>query len=287
MNLRQVRKKVKSITNVKKITKAMELVSGIKMRKAQALELDGRPYRNNLDKIIKKIAPGIDPSLSALTQVPEGAKSRELVILVTSNKGLCGSFNVNLFRFLNTRVDFQKTDFLTVGKKGASMVGRMGSEIVADFSSSMPLNQISAIFTLALTRFLSSDYSKISLVYTQFISTLRSEPKYEVLLPITMDETAKDEKNDEQKIYEYVVEPSPQDILDSLLKSFVEEKIRGAVISSEAVEHSSRMIAMKNATDNANDVIYNFTLLGNRLRQEKITNELLDMITAKESVESN
>ena len=265
----------------------MELVSGIKMRKAQALELDGRPYRNNLDKIIKKIAPGIDPSLSALTQVPDGAKSRELVILVTSNKGLCGSFNVNLFRFLNTLVDFKATDFLTVGKKGAGMVGRMGSVIVADFSSIMPLNQISAIFTLALTRFLSGEYSKISLVYTQFISTLRSEPKYEVLLPITIDAASQEEKTDEVKIHEYVVEPSPQDILDSLLKSFVEEKIRGAVISSEAVEHSARMIAMKNATDNANDVIYSFTLLGNRLRQEKITNELLDMITAKESVESN
>lgn len=265
----------------------MELVSGIKMRKAQALELDGRPYRNNLDKIIKKIAPGIDPSLSALTQVPDGAKSRELVILVTSNKGLCGSFNVNLFRFLNALVDFKTTDFLTVGKKGASMVGRMGSEIVADFSSTMPLNQISAIFTLALTRFLSGEYSKISLVYTQFISTLRSEPKYEMLLPITIDATNKEEKTDDAVVHEYVVEPSPQDILNSLLKSFVEEKIRGAVISSEAVEHSARMIAMKNATDNANDVIYNFTLLGNRLRQEKITNELLDMITAKESVESN
>ncbi len=288
MNLRQVRKKVKSITNVKKITKAMELVSGIKMRKAQAIEVDGRPYRNNLDVIIQKIAPGIDPSFSALSTVAEGARSKELIIYVSSNKGLCGAFNVNLFRYLYKTVDVKSADFITIGKKGATMIGRIGGTVIADYSSNIPLNQVSAVFTMALGKFLAKEYSKISVVYTKFVSTLKSIPTREIILPVSITgEVSKEEDKKEQSDAEYLVEPSPVEILDALLRSFVEEKIRGAVISSEAVEHSARMIAMKNATDNANDVIYNFTLLGNRLRQEKITNELLDMVTAKESVESN
>lgn len=286
MNLRQVRKKVKSITNVKKITKAMELVSGIKMRKSQAVEIEGRPYRTNLDLIIKRISPGIDPSFSPLSRAAKDAPSKELVIYISSNKGLCGAFNVNLFRFLHKTLEVKRLDFITIGKKGSGMIGRLGGSILADFSSSNPLSQVSAVFSFALTKFLAGECAKVSLVYTRFISTLRSEPTYETILPVSLLEAASQTDTLPAKSA-YLIEPSPQEILDALLRSFVEEKIRGAVISSEAVEHSARMIAMKNATDNANDVIYNFTLLGNRLRQEKITNELLDMVTAKESVEAH
>ncbi len=283
MNVRQVRRKIKSVTNVKKITKAMQLVSAVKMRKAQQLEVDGRSYRDNLSKIIQKVVPGIDLTVSPLTTVNLNNALKNLVIVVSSNKGLCGAFNVNLFRFLIKSVDLKKCDFVTIGKKAAAFIGRTSRSVVADYSGPKAIFEVSAIFQFGLSKFLSGGYTKIMLVYNKFISTLRFEPTIETLLPF---EFSKDTKLTTENVSgNYLVEPSADEILDHLLRSYIEERIRGALISSEAVEHSARMIAMKNATDNANDVIYNFTLLGNRLRQEKITGELLDMITAKESVE--
>lgn len=261
----------------------MELVSGVKMRKAQAAEVEGRPYRQTLENIIDRIVTNIDPSFSRLMSTPDHAKKRSLTIVVTSNKGLCGSFNVNIFRYLLRQTDVKSSDYLTIGKKGAVFLGRTGNTILADFTSNQQTNEVSAVFKMALDAFLNGEYEKIYLVYTKFISTLKSEVVRDTLLPVALSEVdkTKDDKLD------YKVEPSPEVILDYLLRSYVEEKIRGAIVSSEAVEHSARMIAMKNATDNATDLIYEFTLLGNRLRQEKITNELLDMVTAKESVEGN
>jgi F-type H+-transporting ATPase subunit gamma len=143
-----------------------------------------------------------------------------------------------------------------------------------------------------LEKFLSHEYASVSLVYNKFISALQYNPVKETILPanflselsVEADDHGQDVKNIRE---EYLIEPSAKSIVDVLLKSFVEDKIRGAVISNEAGEHSARMMAMRNATENASDIIYEMTLLRNKLRQEKITYELLDMITAKESVENN
>jgi len=281
MNIRQVRKKIKTIGNVKKITKAMELVSAVKMRKAQQEEIEGRPYRDTLDSVITKISKLIDTKFSALLK--NNKSNRELIILISSNKGLCGSFNFNLFRYSVKSIDFSKSDFIILGKKAGGLVGKMGGKIIADFSTNKPLNSISAIFNLCLKKFLDGEYESVSLVYNRFISALRYEPVSEKLLPVKFEARPKEEEKKVEE--EYLIEPSPEKIIDSLLRDFVEEKIRGAVISNEAGEHSARMIAMKNATDNAGDLILDMTLLRNKLRQQKITYELLDMITAKESVE--
>lgn len=282
MNIRLVRKKIKSVNNVKKITKAMEMVSAIKMRKSQQEAVEGRPYQENLELIIKEVTGKIDPKLSDLLKTSVEAADRELAIVISTNKGLCGSFNFNLFRFLVKNSDIKNTDYIVIGKKGALFLNKLGGNIQADFSSTTPINSVSAVFDLALNSFLQKKYSRVSIYYHQFISTLRSEPIKVIILPVvykTDDKTVNPVKHSE-----YLIEPSPQEIIDQLLKSYVEEKIRNAFIQSEAGEHSSRMIAMKNATENANDVSYNLTLLRNKIRQEKITNELLDMMTATESV---
>lgn len=287
MNLRQVRKKTKSIRNVKKITKAMQLVSAVKMKKAQQLEVEGRPYRDALTAIIEKLVPNIDTASSRLFGTPlaknEKTAKRKLIVLVSSNKGLCGAFHINLSRqLIRTKVDFLNADFVVAGTKGAQFVSRMGGKILADFSESKFLNSVSAIFSFVLEGYMRGDYESVSVVYNKYISAFRSESVEETLLPF---EWKKEEIEDKVLALEYYIEPSPKKIIEPLLKSYLEEKIRGAIISSEAVEHAARMMAMKNATDNASDIIYNLTLIGNRLRQEKITNELLDMVTAKESVE--
>jgi len=293
MNIRVVRKKIKSIKNVKKITKAMEMVSAVKMRKAQQLEKESRPYREGLADLISKLAKKVDPSQARLLQVDTSLAKRKLVVVVTSNKGLAGSFNINVLRFFMAQhKDLNDIDFVTVGDKGAQFFGRLEkANILADFSGGNLLLESSALFDFVLKKFESGLYKTISIVYSQFISTLRSNPTESVLLPLTDVESksSNDVSYDtvRNKSLEIIIEPSPKIILEELLKSFIENIIRGALISSEAVEHSSRMMAMKSATDNATELIYSFTLLANRLRQEKITNDLLDMVTAKESVEQN
>lgn len=295
MNLRQVRTKIKSVGNVKKITKAMQMISAIKMRKAQAEAIEGRPYQETLTEMIQKVTQRVDVSNSPLLQVKADAKNKRLVIFVSSNKGLAGTFHTNLARFLFKQIELEKCEFVAVGKKGATLVNGAGGTVIAEYSEKYPVSAVSAVFELALTKFLSGDYNQVSVVYNKFISTLRSETVEEVLLPFKLEirstksetnaKTETHEENNMMNSTEYLIEPSAAEIIEPLLKSYIEEKIRSAIMNAEAVEHSSRMIAMKNATDNANDVIYNLTLLGNKIRQGKITGELLDMITAKESVE--
>ncbi|MEN9328685.1 MAG: hypothetical protein RI947_1493 [Candidatus Parcubacteria bacterium] len=261
----------------------MQLVSAVKMKKAQQAALEGAAYREGLEQSIRKIAPSTDPSLSPLLASPAQNSNKELVIYISSNKGLCGAFNLNLYRYILKNIKMDSADFITVGKKGAVFVSNMRGTLIADYSSAMAVSETSAIFALAVGKFLAGEYRSVTVLYNKFISTLRSELLKEVLLPMKLpvDEGATASAG------VYKIEPSPEEIIDALLRSYLEEKIRGALLSSEAVEHSSRMMAMKNATDNANDIIDSLTLLGNRLRQSKITMELLDMITAKESVEGS
>ncbi|OGK17377.1 ATP synthase F1 subunit gamma [Candidatus Roizmanbacteria bacterium RIFCSPHIGHO2_01_FULL_39_12c] len=284
MNLRQVRKKIKSIANVKKITKAMQMVSAIKMKKAQTAAIESKPYRLNLEKIINKLVISLDAKYSSLLTSATSVSQKKLAVLITSNKGLCGVFHFNLFRHVMQNIDLKNTDFITLGKKGALFINRSGSRILADFSQTNQLDVISAVFQTVLSNFLGSEYKEALLIYNKFINTLKYEPVIKTILPVKLEAVIGQislSKN------EYLIEPSARTIIDSLLKSFVQEEIRGAVVESLASEHSARMIAMKSATDNAEDVLYNLTFLRNQLRQEKITYELLDMVTAKESVESS
>ncbi len=281
MNVRQVGKKIKSVSNVKKITNAMQLVSAVKMKKAQQRALEGRPYQELLEEAIYNIVGKAEKNASELLKLKQGA-AKKLSIVVTSNKGLCGSFNVSVIRFIAKEIQ-KDHEFVTIGKKGSILIASLGGNVIADFSSLDLIESVTAVFKIALERYLAGEYKSVSLIYNKFISTLRYDPVQKQLLPFIMSEVDQDSK---KELKNYELEPDAETILDALLKSFIEEQIRHAIVESEAGEHSARMIAMQNATDNANNVIYNLTLLKNKLRQQSITYELLDMITAKESVES-
>lgn len=281
MNVREVTKKIKSVGNVKKITKAMQMVSAVKMRKAQTEATNGQPYQYAIEDAIRRVSTKIDTSFSDLLTTHVSAK-KSLAIVITTNKGLCGSFNTTLLRHMIKGLDLKNTDFITIGKKGSVFLSLVKGNIVADFSLNKPLSEVPAVFDLALKSFATGEYKEVLVIYNKFINTLRYEPQHDVLLPLKLDLT---QVKEDVKQTEYMIEPSPQSIIHELLKSYVEQKIRYAVIQSEAGEHSARMIAMKNATDNASEVILSLTSLKNKLRQQKITYELLDMVTAKESVE--
>lgn len=285
MNLRQIRKKIKSISNVKKITKAMQLVSAVKMKKSQKLALDGLPYRSKLEKIIQQVLPLVKDDISPLLTPLKESQDRRLIIVVSTNKGLCGAFNFFLFKYLIKNFDFKKDFFVTVGKKSSLFISKLSGQIIASFIQTPFINYVSAIFQTALNQFLSGKVNQVLLVYNKFINSFQFEPTTKILLPAKFKDI--NLKTETRFKEEYLIEPKPELIINLLIENYVEEMIRGAIIESEAGEHSSRMMAMKNATDNAEEVIYNLSLLRNKIRQEKITYELLDMITAKESIEIN
>jgi len=288
MNFRQVRKKIRTIQNVRKITRAMQMVAAVKMKKAQKVAYEGRPYQEKLQEIINRVLPSINPQLSPLLRKSEPQpQGKNLYIFISSNKGLCGGFNFNLFKLALKEIQFEKDEFIVLGKKAVDFILKMRGKIIADFSQQTPFaDNVSAIFSLAVEGFLKGQYNTVYLFYNQFISTFRSEPRKNQLLPISRPQDLMTKIN-VKVLREYLIEPSPQEIIEPLLEDFLKEKIKNAILNSEAAEHSARMLAMKNATDNAADIIYNLTLLKNKLRQDGITNELLDIISAKQAVEGN
>ncbi len=285
MNLRQLKTKIRSIQNVGQITKAMQLVSAVKMKKAQQKAIAGKPYRDALKQTIANIAQSASLSANPLAIADKKAK-RELVIIISSNKGLCGVFNYNLLKHIHAVVQNNTDNFdsIVVGQKAQQFLVRYGVSIIADFSRDIPFeSNVSALFRMARKEFLLGRYARVSILYNRFISSLVYEPTREVLLPLS--EVAVPANTPEKdEVRDYVIEPELNEVLESIFNFYIEYKIRGAIYESEASEHSARMIAMKNATDNAHELVHDMTLLRNSLRQERITNELLDMNTARLAV---
>lgn len=283
MNFREVRKKIKTIGNVKKITNAMQMVSAVKMRKAQQVALTGRPYRAVLTNMIARIvqAPGSNESSNILISGLPTKNGKNLYIVVSSNKGLAGSFHYGLLKHLYTNVDLNKSSFIVIGKKATDFLGSIGGNILADFSSSISFaDDASSMFTLAKKEFEAGNVEKVYVVYNSFVSSFTSAPVIKLLLPVSQIDINLLEKTDNTN---YSIEPSSEEVLGPLLNDFLTEEVRSAVLDSQASEHSARMLAMKNATDSATDIITNLTLLRNRIRQSSITGELLDMIGASQS----
>ncbi len=291
MNFRQVRKKIKTVSNVRKITNAMQMVSAVKMRKAQKTALEGREYRLMLDRIIQKVVTKTsDVSELNIPWLMPQVGSKDLYVLISSNKGLCGSFHTYLFKLIAETVENINCDFITVGQKGSEFVSRLGYSVISDFSHQTPFSDnVSSIFSVVEEKYASGNYKNVFVLYNRFVSSFQNQPTKEVLLPVADISVLDLEKEETQEIVaqsEYLIEPSVDVLLRPLVEDFLKEKIRSAISDSEASEHSARMMAMKNATDNADEVTFSLTLLRNKLRQTQITYELLDIIGAKTSAEA-
>lgn len=169
MNFRQVRKKIKTVSNVKQITKAMQMVASVKMRKSQEAAIEGKPYRQILDSVVKRLLATTDKSeLAFLTQ--KTTTDKTLYIFISSNKGLCGSFNFNLFKLAFANVDFKKSNFITIGRKGAEFIARAHGEIIADFSNQLPfVDQASSISTAVQEAFTQGHCNSVYIIYNSFV----------------------------------------------------------------------------------------------------------------------
>jgi len=296
-NLRDIRRRIKSVKNTAQITRAMQLVAAAKMKKAQDQALAGRDYAKQLKEVLVNLKQNVAEDAHPLLVKREG--DRELVLVISTDKGLCGGLNTNLYKKLRAEVS-PGAEFVTVGRKLRGTLEKLGKHLVADFEvkDPVPFSEARPIAKLLTKLYLDGKYDKVSVAFTNFVSTLRQEPTIHQLLPIDpavlgeeaayegmtgIDHGVADKQVALAK--DYLFEPSANDVLDTLLPQYVNFQIYQMLVESRASEHSARMVAMKGATDNAKKYIKELTLEYNKLRQAAITSELLEITTAMKAME--
>src|SRR2546423_3060826 len=280
-----IRRRIKSIRNIGQLTKAMQMVAASKMRKAQQHALAGRPYAALINKVLVSLQKRTDPRLHPLLEVRDVKK--ELVLIISTDKGLAGSLNTNLFREA-ANFDQSKTVFIVTGKKARQFIARTKRELLADFElkDSPSFVETKTIAKFCTEKFLSHEVDKVSVLYTHFINTVNQKPVIQTLLPISAFDLPKGEKGegaaeDVDPMLGYVFEPSAELVLDAVLPYYIQYQVFQMILDARASEHSARMVAMKNATDNAKEFIKDLTLEYNKMRQASITTELLEIATAQ------
>lgn len=287
-SLRQIKRRIKSAKNIAQITRAMEMVAASKMKKAQEMAVMGKPYAEKIYQAVNDLSANIDKTLHPLLS-QGNEKGKKLVVLITTNKGLCGGLNTTLLRTFDKWVPLMENlEAVILGKKGQSYIVRSKLRLIADFSAEVPWrNIIPAVNKICVDGFINGTYSEVYLVYNTFFTVMRQIPTIKRILPIATLEKIDGNTNSKKHsdFTEFLIEPSINEVLENLLPHYIENQIRTAVLEAEASEHSSRMIAMKNATDAALDLMDSLTLMYNRARQEKITFEIADMVTARMAVD--
>ena len=279
-NLRDIRRRIKSVKNTAQITRAMQLVAAAKMKKAQDQALAGREYSTQLNGVLQDISEGFSDATHALLEKRSG--SRELVLVISTDKGLCGAINTNLAKVVRKETS-ETADFVTVGRKLRVMMEKLGRNVIADFSvkDPVPFSDARAIAGLLSRHFLDGNYDKVTVAYTRFVNTMGQQPEVLQLLPVEPP-TA---HSDATSTTDFLFEPSPGDVLSAILPLYINFRIFQAIGEARASEHSARMVAMKSATDNAKKFIKELTLEYNKLRQGAITAELLEITTAMKAME--
>jgi F-type H+-transporting ATPase subunit gamma len=289
------RRKIKSISNTQKITKAMEMISSIKMQRATERMERLRPYAKTSWDLLARLIKSRNEIYHPLFEVRK--VNRICLVVVASDRGLCGNFNSEVRRKLYQWIDNfrekggsdkeSELDLVAVGSKAASFIrqknyGTLVGEF-RDFGKEIEFKETTPITKFIIDDFLSEKYDKVVMIYTQFISSLTHQIVARQILPATADEVKMDEESPQNiGSVEYRFEPSPAAVLEKLLPSIIRINVYQAILESNASEHSARMVAMKNATDNAKDMIDDLKLTYNSVRQASITSELADITAAAE-----
>lgn len=283
--IRQIRQRIKSVRNISQVTRAMEMMSASKMRRAQLAVTASRSYSEKAREVLRYVAtePGRSKNLHPLLE-ERPTINAVAVLLFTADRGLAGAYNVNITRKTLEFMGQQKgpVKLITVGKRGRDLMRRIGKPIVADFSGigdRPQLAQISALARAVMDEFLQGRVDRVYVAYTDFVNVLRQIPTIRQILPI---QEAEIKHEGPQAVYLY--EPTAEEILATVLPRFVEVQIYQGLLEAIASEHAARMVAMRNATENANDLIDGLTLLRNKVRQTAITKEMLDIAGGAEAL---
>lgn len=285
---KEIRGKIKSFENTKKITKAMEMVSVSKMRKAQDRVRAARPYSEKIRDLAANLAEAT-PEYKHPFMVANDATKPAGFIVVTTDKGLCGGLNTNLLRALTAKLKALeaagvKSQAVAIGNKGLGFLNRIGMPVVSQLThvGDQPhLEKLIGPVKVLLDAYAEGKLSAVYLCYTRFINTMNQEPQIQQLLPLASDALVADKS---QHGWDYLYEPDAQTVIDALLLRYVEALIYQSVADNMASEHSARMVAMKAATDNAGNVIGELKLIYNRTRQAAITKELSEIVAGAAAV---
>ncbi|MCA9906217.1 MAG: ATP synthase F1 subunit gamma [Anaerolineae bacterium] len=297
---REIKKRIRSVKNIAQITRALEATSASKVRRAQAQVLASRAYADKAWEIlvnVQRTSQSGAPLHPLLTPRDEIKKVK--LILITSDRGLAGAFNTNMIRTARrfTQRLGKPVEWVTVGRKGRDSMIRMGERVVAEFPNrdNPTVADISPISRLAIDEFLSGEVDEVLIAYTDFINTLMQAPVVRQLLPLTPFETEdtvlaemlKDQPAVTPFSGDYEYEPSPAAILDEIVPRFTTLQLYQTVLESQASEHSARMVAMRNASDNATALTADLTLAYNKARQAAITTEILDIVGGAEALQAS
>jgi F-type H+-transporting ATPase subunit gamma len=291
-SLRDIRRRIRSIRNTAKITKAMELVAASRLRRAQMRVTAARPYSEAMRQLVAELGSQVGGGSSALHPLLVQREVRNVgVVLVTPDRGLAGSLNTNVIRrggeviTEQERGDGRAVEVITVGRKGQDFLARRGRRLLGTFAgivAGVSYNDIIPIARVVTDSFLSGSIDRAVLVYPRFVSTLTQRPEVVQLLPIAPVESAETARD--QRPLDYIYEPDPQSILEELLPRYVEVLIYQAVLETAASFFSAQMVAMRNATDNANDLVQSLSLTYNKVRQANITREVTEIASAAEAM---
>jgi F-type H+-transporting ATPase subunit gamma len=277
---REIRRRIRSIRNIAKVTKAMETVAAAKMRRAQMQVLQTRPYAETSWNVLQYLARLRQSNAAEQPLLQQRPVNSVCVLLITGDRGLAGAFNSNVIRQAHLEIarwekEGKEVNVVTVGRKGRDWMLRHGPPLRAEFTglSDRPTsNDIAPVANVVINDFIDQRFDVIQMVYTDYVNTLRQEPVARDLLPIApaVPETP--------MAADYIFEPDAETVLSEVLRGLTELQILQAIYESIASEQSARMVAMRNATDSANDLIGELTLTYNKVRQESITTELIDIV---------
>lgn len=290
VNAREIRTKIKSIQSTQKITRAMEMVAASKMKKAQSRMYATRPYFSKIGAVIKHISRG---SLEYKhTYTVYRPSKRVGFIVITSDRGLSGGLNVNLLKLVTRRILFYKekgieTSFFVVGKKAISYFNRLGCNIVSTLTGigdSPHMKDILGLVHSALKHYDNYHIDSLYVSYNEFVNTMTQKPTVKKFLPITNITSDSIVETNSKDKWDYIYEPDARELLDKLLLRYVESLFFQSVVENIASEQAARMVAMKSASDNANDLISEFKLVYNKARQSAITQELSEIVSGADAV---
>jgi F-type H+-transporting ATPase subunit gamma len=292
---REMRLRIKSVKNISQVTRALEAVSAAKVRKAVQAVSATRSYAIKAWQVLTHVAaqPGRQSLHPLLTERSEPKTS--LVIVLTGDRGLAGAYNTNVIRYVAQRFDKYSlpVKYIAVGRKGRDLLIRRGKQVIADFSNlpaAPSFADISAIGRMAVDEFMKGEVDEVYMIYTDFVNMGRQITTMKKLLPLEVESGAGlvedfgHAKTGPAAVYEY--EPDQREILDAIIPRFTALQVYQAVLESQASEHAARMIAMRNATDNARELVGALQLAYNKVRQQAITNDILDIVGGAEALAS-
>ena len=291
-NLKELKNRISSVKSTRKITSAMKMVAASKLRRAQELAESSRVYADSLSFILSSLA-GNTKNSSDLPEILTGRENSKISLLIinSSDRGLCGGFNSNLFRNAKKWISDQQglgksVKIMTVGKKASSFYKKTDLDIVASFedlnSNDRQIQVSEEIKNKIMELFENNEIDEVSILFNKFVSAISQEPTYQSLIPLSNEETSEDESEANNAIFEF--EPDKNELLEYLVPRNFLTQIYRSVLESSASEHAARMTSMDNATRNAGDMIDRLTLTYNRTRQAFITKELIEIISGAEAV---